>query len=652
MRDPHDLTVRLQALDGRWETVGLDRYRGVVAEHFTAAANRWGSDTCSFDLRRDPGAIHPDLSAFTPCEVDIAGLLSWSGRVRAAPSREGADSVISVQGQGWQYHLDDLVYERKYVHTNLSDYRDVRDLLTANLGIHRSGYQVTNGAGVISLVAPNGVPVVAGTACGVVYDFGLPGVRRVSWNITSSNDTAAFAAYIIGHDTPYWGEGVGREDYLNNLTLNSFGGNTTGSASSTNPHRYVTLLLYNAVTNGTPAVDQWFRFNSVRLYGETSYESGNQSVLRLDDIANDALDRTTILLSPDRGGIEPGTFDIPEAIVDGSSPREVIEAFNAYENFETKIDVDRRPIIRPRPTAPIYETADGEINDVGNDGESVHNLVIVKGEGPGGEQLSVERGSPQAGPRTVHRAVSSTYLNETLTAPPAAFFPVTPITIGLPYGVGVPLLIVIDSGSVTGATWTSGRFQFGDVAAGDYAQISVGAPASWAGREVLWVPRTTTSTFGLRPVLDAGSYAGANSTQLNFTVYRGSTILDRLRQARAVALPVDARMVPASAERIGDLWLSQHRRQPFRGSCTATGQHSVRRVLGGATVHPGHLLRDTGELVRFSTRIDPDTGDWGRDGEIDTVTYNHDELAATVTIDENRAGFETLLSRLAVVVGR
>src|ERR1041384_4599882 len=61
--------VRLKALDGMWETVGADRLRGVRAEGLSASANRWGSDTCRFTLKRPPGGVFPDLTAFTPIEV-------------------------------------------------------------------------------------------------------------------------------------------------------------------------------------------------------------------------------------------------------------------------------------------------------------------------------------------------------------------------------------------------------------------------------------------------------------------------------------------------------------------------------------------------------------------------------------------------------
>src|SRR4051812_40536052 len=97
---PDELSIRLETLDGQWETVGADRLRGIVPEHFTADADEWGSVTCGFQLRRDPGAIHPDLGAFTPCRVFIDGLKVWSGEVKETPSQDGDDQVINVAGRG------------------------------------------------------------------------------------------------------------------------------------------------------------------------------------------------------------------------------------------------------------------------------------------------------------------------------------------------------------------------------------------------------------------------------------------------------------------------------------------------------------------------------------------------------------------------
>jgi hypothetical protein len=42
---------------------------------------------------------------------------------------------------------------------------------------------------------------------------------------------------------------------------------------------------------------------------------------------------------------------------------------------------------------------------------------------------------------------------------------------------------------------------------------------------------------------------------------------------------------------------------------------------------------------------------WGRKGRIAKVAYDHDTTRSSVALDDDRGGFEALLSRYAVVVG-
>jgi hypothetical protein len=77
------------------------------------------------------------------------------------------------------------------------------------------------------------------------------------------------------------------------------------------------------------------------------------------------------------------------------------------------------------------------------------------------------------------------------------------------------------------------------------------------------------------------------------------------------------------------------------------------RTIGISTgVHPSKLLTDTGELIRFSDRVDPDTGALGRDGRIASVSYDHSTETATVAIDNERRNFEAMLARLSALSQR
>lgn len=121
-----EVVVRLQSLDGTWETCGVDRAAGIFPENVTLSSDSWGPKTASFDLRRDPMLPWPDVLAFTPVKIEVDGQLVWSGRVSETPSREGAESVMSVTCEGWQAHLDDDLVDRMWVHDDLTAWKDYR----------------------------------------------------------------------------------------------------------------------------------------------------------------------------------------------------------------------------------------------------------------------------------------------------------------------------------------------------------------------------------------------------------------------------------------------------------------------------------------------------------------------------------------------
>jgi hypothetical protein len=130
-----------------------------------------------------------------------------------------------------------------------------------------------------------------------------------------------------------------------------------------------------------------------------------------------------------------------------------------------------------------------------------------------------------------------------------------------------------------------------------------------------------------------------------------STVIDRRAFRRTKILPVQSALTQAGAEQIGDTYLLNHKTTPLKGSLSVTGQGGVRRVLGGAAVHPAHLLKNTTEFIRFSHRIDPDTGNHGREGRIASVSYTHTGEKASVQIDNDRQNFEALLARLGALTG-
>src|ERR1035437_482485 len=146
-----DATVRLQALDGTWETCGADRAIGVDPESVGCTHNEWGPDKASFQLHRSPIAIWPDLGSFAPVEIEIGGVLVWEGRTGETPLKEGAEQVINVQCEGWQYQTDDDVYQPLYVHSKLTDWKDCRSFLGEDLTAFTTAGVVSASTGALTI---------------------------------------------------------------------------------------------------------------------------------------------------------------------------------------------------------------------------------------------------------------------------------------------------------------------------------------------------------------------------------------------------------------------------------------------------------------------------------------------------------------------
>ncbi len=703
-----DLTVRLQALDGVWETCGAGRYGGIVPENFTASADR-GPGTCSFDLKRDPGAIHPDLGAYTPAEVEVNGTLVWSGRVRETPTREGAERSISVQGQGWQFHLDDDVFQQSYVHTRLGDWKDMRSTPGAALsGAGLAGVaempaagQVTTEGGVIYLGYPAGTYVTK--AVGVVLDMGPDArAKHVTIDWGSSFNFATSQLHARGADAPSnigWGYPAGDvwEDAFM-LVNNGTSIFATSGASFAIPRRYVQIFHY---INGTNGGDVWWTLKRVLIATDDTYHASNQSALTATQVIKDALGRGTKLLSTDQSKIAATTFQIPDYAPDGyRTPREHIDAVNAFHDYEVKVDEHRRLVFQPRPSIATLEVGDwsgADFDDASaNSGEEIYNRVIVQAQDYLGQPVWVQRTAnnvlPGTGyaPQVTNPSFDTNTTGWSITSSsglvpaqtlqrdtvyydtaPAALFASGPGGPPADLTSGAQIFTTITGTFDPGVTYTVKFKIFVSVGAGgefSYPpryEVFFGNPnvflpdrtlmpwiapdnLTWYPLEISWTPKESWSSAFFYVQAIATSHVRLDSFSVTAA---GGNLIDKRKFRRTKILPVSAALSEAGAAQIADTWLKGHITTPLKGALKVTGPQAVRRVLGGEGVHPSLLLRETGQLIRLSHRADPDTGGQGRDGTIVGVTYNHEDQSAQVQIDNDRGSFEALLGRLAVLQG-
>lgn len=697
MNDPHEITVRVQALGGAWETLGTRRYREVVPENVTFSFNAWGPDTCSFVLRRNAGSIHPDLSTWTPIEVEVAGVLVWDGRIKETPTADGDDPTISVQAEGWQYHLDDDVYSYSYIHTRLGDFVDDRSYPSTNLVVNAAFWKVETGDGQILLSVAQGDTAISGGGGVATLDLG-PGCSAitVSVDVASSFNAAGITLYVMGTDAPYWND-ASRLDFYSAIANNDAGfvsannvitlSSGTG-ASIASPRRYIHVMMYWSGGGGVAAADYWFKITGLRAFAPGvgfPASPGGHSIMSSDYVVKHAVAQAAPLLSKDMSQVDGGLFNVPEFALSGAhTPREVINAVNAYENYETKVLIGRRLHFKARPSAPIYEIGEwsgADFQDASaNSGDEIFNRVIVQGTGPDGAQMQVDRGSvgppwkiapeitnPNPGfevNTTGWTTVVGTLARSTAQANTGvASASITTDGTGvctLGYNTSLTGLLVgrtyLMSIAIRRVVANGDYFVFANIQGGPTAPyyflvdyLAVDLPLNtWTTKQVQFTSLATTMCFGMQ-VIGTATTLMCYIDDVQF-LRSNSTLVDRRNFTRTKILPVSSSITTTSGNRIGDLYLTAHKTTPFKGGFTVVGQGGVRSVVGGATVHPAHI--QVGQMVRCAHRIDPDTGGWSRDGTIANVTYNHDSLTSTVTLDENRAGLETLLGRLAVVQGQ
>lgn len=680
-----DAVIRLRALDGTWETAGTDRARGVFAENLELDWDGWGPKTASFDLKRSPRTPWPDIAAFTDVEIEIAAVQVWKGRVRETPARDGADRSMNVQCDGLQAHLDDDVLVPAYVHTRLSDYRDVRSNLTATLTRFKTNGTVQADRGAIVLGFPNGAAVATNDCVGVLIDLGPSALgKRIVLDYSNQGVAAGFySVFATGVDTP--------------ADLFTGGDNITGSfdpataaltkaGSSTNGRRYIGVVMYRTGAAATEAADRLIRITGMQTFTATAYESGNLSILKASQVIPDALTRGTVLLDPDRTLIATTSFSIPDLFTtEQRTPREVIDAANAYHDYVTKVDERGRPVFQPKASAPLVEVGAHtalEIEDSSaNSGNDIYNRVLVTGQSAAGDPVVVQRTAGQQtgatlipvstpvpdNPSFATNTASWTVTNGLITRDTVTFHssPASgKFTAGS--GGGANLLTTLTGTFEAGVTYAL-QFAYkadvasrnllvyfgstADVAAWTITPTVVAVTSSFGVHTVTWTPAVDTSGGSLRVAM--GGIVAAVDYIDSLALFRaGGTLVDRRGFLRTKVLQVSSMLDTSGAigAQLGDTFLSNHKTAQFKGTARIVGP-TAREILTGRSIQPEQLGMRTGELLRFSDRIDPDTGAVGRDGRIAAVKYRLAEDDAMVTIDNTSQNFESLLARLAVIQG-
>lgn len=381
-------------------TLGTEEAVGVVPEGLSLSADMQGPASCSFTLRRPADVVWSELQAANQVQVDVDGVPVWGGRINQTPaSGKGVGEQIAVSAQGWAAHLGDDQGTRKWVTQSMAGWADVRGSLSANLAAMTAAGTVTTDGGVTVIGWPKGSPVATANAVGVMRDLG-PGntADRVYVDMMVTSPDANVTAYVIGSDDPWWAHGS-RLDYSANATNIYTAGTwyTLGGTIAT-PRRYVTVILWYGGGAGTWGTDVLAKIKGCRI-GTTATVSNTtyDSTLTASQVVTDTLGwGAAPLLDAVNAQVTATSFVIPEFAPDGyRTPREIIEAVNAYHDYVWGVDALRRPYWRARPTDPLFEVGSfsgGQFDDasLGNL-DRIYNRVIVEYTGADGVPATVSR---------------------------------------------------------------------------------------------------------------------------------------------------------------------------------------------------------------------------------------------------------------------
>lgn len=389
--------VLLKAVDGTWMTVGTELAPGVHPEQVSASANDAGPDTASFMLRRASSLPWPDLLAFNQCEIHVDGSPVWGGRVWEAPLATGGEDTISVQGRGWQYHLDDDLVDIYWVHTDMTAWKDLRAHPDTDLNEVGTVGAVESGNGTLTIGYHTDQWVqinLTGDRCGFYLDLGPNRkAKRIVFDYEADGDQGNLKTYVIASDTqPY--------DVTGATLITGLGGPASGVVGFTlaTARRYVGVMAQNdsgAAQHTTSGC--WFKATGIKVFAATAYESGGASTLKADRVIDDVLASGAVpLLSDSTHLVAAGAFSIPDLAPAGyQTPRQLITAANAYEGNLVGVNARREVFSRERDTIATLEanpTGGFNFQDATtNSAEELYNRVVVQGTGPDGSPVSEVR---------------------------------------------------------------------------------------------------------------------------------------------------------------------------------------------------------------------------------------------------------------------
>lgn len=281
-----------------------------------------GFDQCEYALPRKPGVTYQDLERLSTIYVKgPGGEPAGEYRLERTPRTSGTERSISVQGVGWQAHLEDNKSASEvYVDRDLSHWGTMSRQRRLNLIAATFSYI---GDGQVDADTSTGLPALQlgfdGTGAAVSffvemwYDAGAGNtLGSIYYDFTSTNSLSTYSGAI--------GISSNDLDTFHSITADLLTGTNstgTGTLSATTAFRYGFVQHYVAGISPS-AVTHLFTVRRVAVFGShglTKRGTAPDEGFYASDIIANAVSRWAPLLNYSTGAdgtIKPTTFVIPQ----------------------------------------------------------------------------------------------------------------------------------------------------------------------------------------------------------------------------------------------------------------------------------------------------------------------------------------------------
>jgi len=683
-------SITLQPRDGGYVELGtqIDGGAGIVADSLTFGAHisEYGPLDASFRLKMHPLWPRNIIERATPIVVKRSGAGNvWSGRIVEAPSTYAEDAEVVVGCHGWGQHLKDDCRDKLYVCADLTRWRPTRSYDVA-YSTWPGAFNVEAGNGIASIDAIREVPISSSHKGGITFDAGDDNtVKRIVVTYRGGGH-ADFALKCAAEDTP----GALTDEYTLDAAAIATS-DTTAAQTLTTARRYVTVYLANTSGGTSTPADSTasVKLLDILVFTDTAYESGNASALVASTVIGDTLDALCPLVSADRSKITTTEFLLPQfpAQQGWAYANQSIDEANLSHGYVARLTPDPVPVFEfhPVPTEPLFIVGAGEytmVQPAAEDLRGVFSRVVAPYTDAAGVSsyepaltTMTDAASQFTNPRFDTNTVGWDDVPGSITRD-TAVYDTAPASARVTLGGGASVLEV--TSSIYAPTLIPGRrytLALRLQRASTMTLMSITLPGAVESSHKHY-PRPTGSTIDALPYVNAQSlgvwftyyleFIAASPTDLGSfrisstgaggpDVYYidGITLLDSSanvvtrRGFRRTALkPMQGATTAAAAALLAQLELDEAQYPPFKGTIGITGRV---RVRGGDTVHVSELVRHVGDVLLIDNMNDPNTGNLGRTGNIQSVRYVEATDTAAVEIDGALSYLRNLYNRLALL---